>query len=160
MQDLIRIGIVSAVDPSTASARVTFDDLDDGQNEGLLSDWLPIAQHGSTEDAGYWMPNVGAQVICVMQSNGIEAGYVIGTIYNAVDVPASTGAGKWYRRFADGTVIEYDPASGVTIDTPLAVTIKGASVGIEADISVAGGLTATGTVKGSIVEDALGNVRT
>jgi len=133
MQDrlgLIRVGIVSAVDPSTASVRVTFDDLDSDDNEGLHSDFLPVIQHGSTEDSGYWLPRVGAQVICAMQSNGIEAGYVLGTIYNDEDAPAKSGQGIWFQKFTDGTVIEYDPASGVKIDTPLSVAIKGSKVEI------------------------------
>ncbi|MHB0998219.1 MAG: phage baseplate assembly protein V [Armatimonadota bacterium] len=127
---LIRVGIVSDVDPATVRVKVTFDDLDSDDSTGLLSDWLPVVQHGSMTDSGYWLPRVGSQVMCAMQSNGIEAGYVVGSIYNDEDLPEKSGLGVWYQRFADGTTIEYDPASGVTIDTPLAVVIKGATVEI------------------------------
>ncbi|MEN6372225.1 MAG: phage baseplate assembly protein V [Armatimonadota bacterium] len=127
---LIRIGIVTKIDAARACVRVTFDDLDSDDTEGLLSDWLPVIQHGSTEDAGYWLPNVGAQVLCAMQSNALEVGYCVGTVYNDEDTPTKTGLGVWYKRFRDGTVIEYDPASGVKIDTPLNVTISGARVDI------------------------------
>lgn len=127
--DLIRVGSVSDLDSSSARVRVTFNDLTSDDSEGLLSDWLPVVQHGSTSDSGYWMPRIGAQVICLMQSNGIEAGYVIGTVYSDEDLPEG-GLGKWYQRFADGTKLEYDPGVGVTIETPLAVKIKAASVEI------------------------------
>lgn len=125
---LVRVGIVTAADADKVMVRVTFDDLSSDDTEGLLSDWLPVIQHGSTADSGYWLPNVGAQVIVAMQSNALECGYVIGTVYNDEDVPEASGVGRWYRRFADGTVIEYDPAVGVKIDTPLDVIIQGANV--------------------------------
>lgn len=133
MQDnlgLVRVGIVSSVDAAKARVRVTFDDLDSDDSAGLLSDWLPVVQHGSTEDQAYWLPRVGAQVLCCMQSNALECGYVVGAIYNDVDGPEASGVGLWYKRFADGTVISYDPAAGVTIDTPLDVVIRGATVRI------------------------------
>jgi phage baseplate assembly protein V len=127
---LIRVGIVSQVDVNIAAVRVIFDDLDSDDSSGLLSDWLPVIQHGSLIDTGYWLPRIGSQVVCAMQSNGIERGYVIGSIYSDADIPPASGAGIWYKRFADGTVIEYDPGQGVTIDTPLKVVIKGSMVEI------------------------------
>jgi phage baseplate assembly protein V len=126
----IRVGIVSDVDPGAVCVRVTFDDLDSDDSQGLLSDWLPVVQHGSMVDSGYWLPRIGSQVVCAMQSNAVECGYVVGTIYSDVDVPAASGQGVWFQRFADGTVIEYDPASGVRIETPLNVTIIAALVEI------------------------------
>lgn len=126
---LIRIGTVTAVDPGTARVKALFEDLNsDDMEGGLVSDWLPVVQQGSTADQGYWLPQIGALVVCVMQSNALECGYVIGTVYNAEHTPDAPGTGVWYQRFADGTVIEYDPASGLKIDTPLNVTISGASV--------------------------------
>lgn len=127
---LIRVGIVSQVDAVGARVRVTFDDLGSDDSDGLLSDWLPVIQHGSLQDCGYWLPRVGAQVVCAMLPNGVEAGFVIGTIYSDVDTPPASGLGVWYQKFADGTTIEYSPSSGVKIDTPLNVVINGASVRI------------------------------
>lgn len=127
---LVRIGIVSEIDPSMAMVKVTFDDLTSDDSNGLLSDWLAVGQHGSTEDAGYWLPNIGAQVVCVMLSNGVEEGVVISTLYNDEDVPHTSGAGRWYKKFSDGSVIEYDPSLGFKIETGMKVVIKGAAVEI------------------------------
>jgi phage baseplate assembly protein V len=124
----IRVGIVSSVDAASARAKVTFDDLDSDDSEGLLSDWLPVLQHGSMTDCGYWLPRVGSQVVCAFQSNADETGYVLGSIYSQEDAAPASGSGVWYQRFADGTVIEYDPETGVKIDSPLNVTISGATV--------------------------------
>lgn len=125
---LIRIGTVIDVDPAIACVKVLFEDLNSDDMDGLVSDWLPVVQHGSSEDQGYWLPCHDALAVCVMQSNALECGYVIGTVYNAEHTPEAPGSRVWYQRFADGTVIEYNPSSGVKIDTPLDVTISGASV--------------------------------
>lgn len=132
MGDLIRIGIVRAVDPDGVRARVEFDELGSDEAGALQSDWLPIAQQGSTADQAYWLPIVGAQVVCVMRDAGAGDGVVIGTIYSSRDPASAPGAGRWYRRFADGTAIEYDPAAGVSISSPLPVRIEASAVEISA----------------------------
>lgn len=126
----VRVGIVASVDPDTATARVTFPDLGTDEAGALQSGWLHVLQHGSTADQGYWMPNVGAEVMCIMDGSGLESGYIHGTIYNASDAPGAAGAGKWYQKFADGSVIEFDPSSGFTISTGLNVVISAATVSI------------------------------
>jgi phage baseplate assembly protein V len=132
----IRVGIVSAIDPSTARVRVTFDDLDNDDNQGLLSGWLHVVQHGAMTDCGYWMPTIGSQVAVAMQSNAHEIGYVLGAIYSDVDTVPVDIAGAWYQRFADGSVIQYDPEAGVTITTALPVTVNGESVSITGTTTV------------------------
>ncbi len=127
---MIRIGIVTAAYPERVTARVTFDDLGDGENGGLVSAELPVLQNGSLGDCGYWMPRVGAQVYVAMAGNAPECGCILGTVYNDEDAAPKTGAGIWYQRFADGSVIEYDPGAGFTIQSDKPITIKGSTVHI------------------------------
>ena len=52
--NIVRVGIVSTVDPETMTATVIFPDKDN-----TLSGPLQIMTQGSGEDKYYWLPNVG-----------------------------------------------------------------------------------------------------
>jgi phage baseplate assembly protein V len=148
----IRVGLVSAVDINLARARVTFPDLDSDDSTGLLSAWLPVCQHGSFGNFGYWLPSVDEQVVCIFHAKSAEDGFIIGGIYSQADVPPTTGSGVWYQQFADGTVIAYNPISGIAIVTPLNVHVQGAAVLIDGPTTITGDVTVNGNV---VVSDDL-----
>ncbi|MDR2360500.1 MAG: hypothetical protein LBD85_04370 [Oscillospiraceae bacterium] len=68
IQDLIREGIVSAVDAEKRIARVIFADQDE-----IVSGWLRIIRSAGT-------PEVGTRVLCVFRAVFNGDGYVIGVI--------------------------------------------------------------------------------
>lgn len=98
-KNLIRIGIVSSVDPSKFTARVYYPQMDD-----LVSDWLPILQRpvsvsmirsgphkhsgATTTDGAHmhdvmaenWMPKVNDRVLVLYEQGFSKDGYILGVL--------------------------------------------------------------------------------
>jgi phage baseplate assembly protein gpV len=100
-----RIGIVNERDAANARVRVQF-----AERDQLTSWWLPIVVFKSQDDKGYWMPDEGEMVVCLMDEND-EAGAVLGAIYSSVDTPPVSSADKFHLSFRDGASFEYDRAA-------------------------------------------------
>ena len=77
---MLRFGIVTQIDAINVLARVNFGDDD------LTSFWLPVIQTKTLKDKFYVMPDVGEQVVCLMDENS-EDGVILGAIYSAEDKP-------------------------------------------------------------------------
>lgn len=77
---MLRFGIVSQINPQTVQARVKFGD------DESTSFWLPILQTKTMKDKFYAMPDIGEQVVCLMDENS-EDGVVLGSIYSTEDTP-------------------------------------------------------------------------
>lgn len=123
-------GLVVAVDEVSCRVRVEFPDRDDGNGTNLVSDWLPVLQDFCVGNEQYRLPDENTQVVCLMDER-CEAGVVLGAIYSDADPPPVTDRNLFYRRFLDGTVIQYDRAGH-----KLSATVQG-----EVDV------TATGMIK-------------
>ena len=76
---MLRFGIVSQINPVLAQARVNFGDDDS------TSFWLPVLQTKTFKDKFYSMPDIGEQVVCLMDNNS-EDGVILGAIYSTADV--------------------------------------------------------------------------
>ena len=87
---IVRVGLVSTVNPSDATVRVVFPD-----HDYVVSPPLKVIMRGSKAAKDFWMPVVDDLVLCLFTANGggkgAGAGYVIGTIYNTVDALPSGG---------------------------------------------------------------------
>ncbi|QQE75726.1 phage baseplate assembly protein V [Brevibacillus composti] len=112
---LIRIGVVSSINPTKCAARVAFED--QGKS---VSPELPILVRGSFGTKDYWMPEPGEQVWCLFNPAGNADGIILGSVYSDADTPPVTDAAKRHLQFKDGTKIEYD-ANAHT----LALDVKG-----------------------------------
>jgi phage baseplate assembly protein V len=166
----LRVGIVQIQDATRCRVRVKFPDRDQMQ-----SWWLPVIVLKSQNDKGYYLPDVGEQVVCLMDEYD-EDGAVLGAIYSTVDTPpAGMTADKLHWSAKDGAVFEYDraehaltialPSSGATMN----ITANGASIAIDASSNVKvvaqgqielGSSTLNITASGaSITIDASGNVK-
>ena len=160
----IRIGEVSSVDPKKCTARVVFDDED-----GFVSNDLPIVQRNTQNTKDYWLPAVGEDVICLFLPCGEEDGFILGSFYADEIEPPVNSETKRYLEFPDGAKFEYDwkesKLSAVIGDTQIeatenAVQVTGASkvkvsvpdiefVGnlkVDGDITTTGGVDADGEV--------------
>lgn len=144
----IRIGEVSSVDPAKCMARVVFDDED-----GYISDDLPIVQRNTQNTKDYWLPAVGEDVICLFLPCGEEDGFILGSFYADEIEPPTSSETKRCTEYPDGTVIEYDweahelkvtGAEKITFDVP-AIMFKG-NLEIDGDIIATGGVSADGEV--------------
>lgn len=127
----MKIGIVTASDPSTGKVRVQFADQD-----GMVSDWLPVVQKKTLKDKAYHMPDLGEHVVCHMDKNE-EFGVVGGAIYSDADAVPVGSQDKWHHTFEDGTVVEYDRASH-----KLKADVKG-------DVEIKASGTLTGEIAGN-----------
>jgi phage baseplate assembly protein gpV len=102
-----RLGIVKDQDLSLGRLRVTFNEFDQ-----MLSYWLPVVVPKTQNDKAYWLPDIGEQVVCLMDERD-EAGVVLGAIYSQADTTPVQSADKFHLGFKDGTAIEYDRAAHV-----------------------------------------------
>lgn len=103
LKNIIRVGLVSSINPVDCKARVVFQDRGD-----LVSYELPVLQLNTYKNKDYWMPDPGEQVVCIFLPSGNAQGYIIGSVYSKKDKPPVTDENKRHIKFDDGTVIEYD----------------------------------------------------
>jgi phage baseplate assembly protein V len=120
-------GIVVARDSNKHKVRVQFPDRD-----GMVSNWLPVGVQKSLGDYEYWLPDLNTQVACLMDEN-YEFGVVLCAIYSDEDEPPIDNPDLYYKKFKDGTIIQYDRAGH-----KLTADVKG-----DVEIIASGTLTAT-----------------
>jgi phage baseplate assembly protein V len=154
-----RVGIVSAQNPATAQVRVTFPD-----RSQMQSWWLGIVVPHTQNDKAYWIPDLGEQVVCLMDEYD-EDGAVLGALYSTVDIPPIDSLNKsFHLTTQDSATFDYDRAAhGLTIALPagatLSISASGATVAIDAsgDVSVtaAGEVNVSGSGQVNITGSAI-----
>ena len=100
---IARFGYVSAYDPVRHMARVSFPDKD-----GLVSSWLPVVIPNSKKNHDELHLDINEHVFCIMLGNGLEAGAVIGAIYDNENKPPTGEQNTRKVTFEDGTEIFYN----------------------------------------------------
>jgi phage baseplate assembly protein V len=127
LDDIVRVGQVSAVDDNAGTVRVTFADRD-----GKVSYNLPVLVPQTLKNKDYAMPDVDEMVVCVFLPSGPEQGFVLGSAYNHADTPPVKDRNKRHLLFDDGTWLEYD-----RVAHNLIANVKG-----DADIITTGSISA------------------
>lgn len=89
---IIRVGKVTNVYPATGRVKVLFEDT------GNTSVNLPML----TLNNEYKMPVVGSYVITAHLQNGSSKGFVLGTYWSDVNIPAETGVGVYRKDMGGG----------------------------------------------------------
>jgi phage baseplate assembly protein gpV len=107
MHPAFRVAIVQEQDTARARVRVVFPDYDQA-----TSWWLPVLFAKTQNDKVYWIPDVGEQVVCLMDLRD-EAGAVLGAIYSMADSTPVDSADKLHLGFKDNASFEYDRSSHV-----------------------------------------------
>jgi phage baseplate assembly protein V len=105
-EQLIKVGLICAVDYENARVKVELD--------GRKSGWLPWFTHRAGGDLSWHAPEVNEQV-CVLSPNGNPAnGLVLPSLYQT-DHPAPANSADISRTvYRDGMVIEHDRTRKVT----------------------------------------------
>lgn len=161
VNDLIRIGEVTAIDVANVTCRVTFDD-----DDGITSFDLPVIQRNTLKNHDYAMPDIGEDVICIFLGSGMEEGFVLGSIYAGEVTPPESNGDKRTVVFADDTRVSYDRAAheltitigstsivanrqDVSVDTPANINLKaGAKVDVTAPLIQLNGAIVTNSESG------------
>lgn len=137
----MKMGLVAA--RKVGWVQVRFPDLSD-----LLTQWIPVAYQMTQATQAYWTPDIGEQVICLMDDR-LEDGCVIGAVYSAADQPPTDDMDEFGVAFPDGGAVRYNRASGVaTVVAPTRVVLQTPLVEASGDMHVAGTLTADVDVVG------------
>lgn len=152
---MFRVGVVQEQDAALARVRVTFADYDQ-----LRSWWLPLVVPKTQNDKAYWIPDLGEQVVCLMDAHD-EAGAVLGAIYSSADATPVNSADKWHLGFKDGAAFEYDRAAHVlSLEFTDGASIKYDGGAHALTIALPAGATLTiGAGAASIAIDAAGNAQ-
>lgn len=107
IESLIRYGVVSAVYPERAAARVVYADRQD-----MVSAELPVLQAGCYQRRFYSLPKVGDNVVCLMVPNGEDgAGFILGSFYSDVNRPPTTDGNKLMLNVSDKLIITFDEST-------------------------------------------------
>jgi phage baseplate assembly protein V len=124
---ILRWGTVTAVDETAGSARVQIDDAD-----GIVSMPLRVLQQRTLKDQHQELPDIGEHVACMFSGQGFEQGIVLGAVYSDKDPCPAHEPQVQYRKFEDGTELEYDRKTH-----RLTGTVKGwVDLTVEKDVTV------------------------
>ena len=115
----LHFGTITSVDYPNAKARVQINDLQQFQTY-----WLPVLQNRTSGTSNsYWMPNIGENVVILLDANG-EQGVILGGVYNQAS-PAQV-------------------AEGDRLDIQTVVTTIASDVIITGNVSILGNVQTTG----------------
>lgn len=133
----IRHGVVSSINASNCTVRVSFLD-----RENVVSAELPVLTHGSFKNKHFWMPNPDESVVCVFTDSKLIDGFVIGSFYTEEDTPPVADPNKYHISFSDGTVFEYDTSTKkLLVDAKGQIELKASTIKIVGDVVVDGTVT-------------------
>jgi phage baseplate assembly protein V len=106
VSELIRIGVISEVQPEKGLCRVSF-----GKRVSPLSPWFAL--HAG-EDRDFWAPSVGEQAVFFSPyGDGSEGVVLPGIFSNKVPVPEGAREGVHITEYGHGLRIERDGKKGV-----------------------------------------------
>ena len=150
-----RTGIVVERDPATCRVRVEFPD-----HAGVTSYWLPVGQRSTKRNRSYSLPDIGEQMVCLVDEHA-EQGYAVCAIHSEADPPPTSDGDAWHHDFPDGTVLTYNRASHALTATlnpggKLDVTVAGTRFVVSAaGVTIVGNVEVTGSIhaSGSIIDD-------
>lgn len=104
---VFEVGNVSAVDGSTARARVKIP-----ARDNVESYWLEVLQRGTATDADYWMPQVGDQVR-ILADEKLESGCILGALYSQATPPPETDPNVIAFYVGGEMVAEFDKSTKI-----------------------------------------------
>lgn len=149
LNNIIRIGKVSTIDPAKGTARVFFDDDgyydSTGKFKKIVTYELQVLQRNTLRNKDYAMPDVGEDVLCIFLPFGLVKGFILGSVYAGENTPPESTEDKRTVIFDDDTKVSYDRATHhmsveigetkitanrgfITIDAPRNISITAGNV--------------------------------
>lgn len=98
---MLRFGKVTEIDHTKGKVRVSFEE------DGIVSDWIPMAGSGSSRGKTYASLYKDDHVACVMDEH-CEAGVVLGTVYDQSQSPVDGVEGGYNLTMDNGDQFKYD----------------------------------------------------
>jgi phage baseplate assembly protein gpV len=137
----LKMGLVE--DRKVGWVIVRFPDLGD-----MLTKWIPVLYTKTQNDKGFWTPDIGEMVMCMMDDR-LEDGCVMGAVYSEADQPPTDDMDEYGMQFEDGGWVSYNRATGIAkVVAPTKVILDTPLVHCTGDVQVDGTMTAS--------EDAIG----
>lgn len=103
VNDVIRVGRISAVYPERMTATVLFPD-----RSGLVSKELAIAQKNTLKNKDQVLPDPGEHVVCAFFGNGLSEGVVLNAIFDANNAPVVANGDVRLIAFENGASLFHD----------------------------------------------------
>lgn len=170
LNNLIKVGEVSSVNPTNGTARVIFYD-----DDSLVSGELQVIHTNTQKNKDFAMPDIGELVVCIFLASGTEEGFILGSVYTEDDTLPESSLNKRTIVFEDKTKISYDRSSheltvvidgttitanrsSVTVVGAAAVNVEASKITLKGSVTIDGTLTTTGSVDVSGDVTASGNV--
>jgi phage baseplate assembly protein V len=108
--------------------------------------WLPVVVPKAQYDKIYWMPDIGEQVVCLMDQHD-EDGAVLGSIYSSADTVPVQSADRMHLSVKDGATFDYDRVAHIlSVALPSSGTVRIAANGASLTIESSGNITAVPSV--------------
>jgi phage baseplate assembly protein V len=172
---MMKIGIVTQLDPAKARVRVKFPEEDvqtEAEEPGMESFWLQVLHRWTLDTKAFTLPALNEQVVCLMDET-MEFGVVLGGVYSDADPRPAAPDTSSHLEFSDGTILEYDPAAHkltadikgsldakttgtAKLEAGGAATLKSPNIKLDGPVEITGLLTAkagvnvTGTVDATV----------
>lgn len=122
-----RFGIVTSVNPATATARVTL------QPEAVLTGWLPVLSPWTGPGWGLSCPpSPGDQVMVLSQEGDSEHGVIIGRAFSTAAIPPPAPSGELWLVHASGSFIKL--LNDGTIQIHGNVSVTGGDLHVSGDV--------------------------
>ncbi|MBD2785942.1 phage baseplate assembly protein V [Xenorhabdus sp. DI] len=122
LMNIVRVGVVSAVDLNTQRCRVRI--------SGLQTDWLRWTIQRAGTARTWWAPTVGEQVLVLAIGGELTTAFVAGALYSAAHAAPSASADAVHVAFPDGAVMEYEPKTSALTVTGIKTATVNASVSV------------------------------
>lgn len=136
---MYRRGIVTEIDGKNGLARVEFSDRDQ-----VVSWWLNVNQPAASKSRHYAMPDVGAQVNCLVDDKA-EEGTILGAFYSDADRPPIEDATHQHVALEGGLVLDYDRATGaLTISMPAGMSVATLKLDVTGPVEITGDVKING----------------
>lgn len=146
IENLIRIGTVSAVDHVAARCRVASGELD--------TEWLPWIDRRAGNTLTWDPPTVGEQVLVFSPSGEPAGGIVLTGIFSDAHPAPSASPDEHVIDYPDGARIAYDHASGALTVTGIQTARVQAAVSVTADTPLTH-ITGDVQIDGTLTVDGL-----